>query len=452
MGLFKRLGKKQSYSTKKGLSLTTNKSWAGFAPGIAYPALLSMTNFLNGSSTHAALLFQYYNTVSALATAIDKITGPLIDIPIKVQNDEGEVVENSQELDFLKKPNCFQTYRSFMKELSTNLLVAGNTFIKLTGDINKAPLEMINVSPCNIEIEMDSDGGVYKYTEKTSSKGGQTVAVYTRLVPTQNNCHRYVTKDKKHELIHIKDLVNCYDSMTREYGVSKMTALLIEIEQLVKANIFNYSELVRGAELSMVVIFKEEMLQEDFDHAKAQINNEWGGAERAGNVAVLRGGDVEIKDLSKSIKDMDYKNLKDEINRAIYTRYQIPLALVSEKTMTFNNLATANFLLYDEAIIPLLNIILESLNLYVMPRFKDTNYVYCINKREISALETRQNERVKILADIGVLTQNELRKELGFNTIEGGDVLPLSAFKALKHLDKEDIVNNDLDLNNLYGN
>ena len=117
----------------------------------------------------------------------------------------------------------------------------------------------------------------------------------------------------------------------------------------------------------------------------------------------------------------------DEIaGQAIFFRYKIPLALVTVTASTFNNLATGNEMLYDNAVLPLADKIFSGLTRFLLPRFNipigsakitfDPESLQPLKERRLKELEQRKK--------IGIETTNELRESMSNrDDVEGGDVL-----------------------------
>ena len=102
------------------------------------------------------------------------------------------------------------------------------------------------------------------------------------------------------------------------------------------------------------------------------------------------------------------------------------MPLVSQDASTFNNLQTSIGLLYDRAVLPNYQKIMDGLERLLFPRFGvDLNkFTLTYNEESIPALQTRRLDELSKMKEIGVYTINELRaKQPNLEPIDGGDTL-----------------------------
>ena len=92
--------------------------------------------------------------------------------------------------------------------------------------------------------------------------------------------------------------------------------------------------------------------------------------------------------------------------------------------MTLNNLETAELQFFDNAVLPLADRLNDELTRFLMPRYKNSeNLRFTYNENDITALRLRMIETAKALSEINVNTVNEVRKVIGDDEIDGGDVV-----------------------------
>ena len=92
--------------------------------------------------------------------------------------------------------------------------------------------------------------------------------------------------------------------------------------------------------------------------------------------------------------------------------------------MTMDNLKVSGIQLYDNAVLPLLNGFLSELSQLLLPYYRDAiGYKIGYSVSDIDALRTREIDSVSLQSKIGVLTDNELRTMLGYESVTGGDVI-----------------------------
>ena len=101
------------------------------------------------------------------------------------------------------------------------------------------------------------------------------------------------------------------------------------------------------------------------DYLKDLMKQKLAGSQNAGEMVFL-GGDFDWKQLSLSIKDMDFPQLKKSVTESIYNALKIPLPMISSENMTFSNMDASKYAYYDNAVIPVLKRLLKFLScLYI---------------------------------------------------------------------------------------
>ena len=93
--------------------------------------------------------------------------------------------------------------------------------------------------------------------------------------------------------------------------------------------------------------------------------------------------------------------------------------------MTYSNFAAAQIALYDRAVLPQAKFLLSQLGNALLYRYGEDwkRYEITIDEKDIPALITRRLENGKVLSSIAVNTDNEIRAEIGYDSMEGGDVV-----------------------------
>ncbi len=208
-------------------------------------------------------------------------------------------------------------------------------------------------------------------------------------------------------------------------GCSAFVGCQLEIAQFVTASIHNYSLLKNGARPSGILTHKgtNELQPEQIDRIKDLMKEKLSGSRNAGEMAFL-GGDFDWKQLSLSIKDMDFPKLKQSVTEAIYNALKIPLPMISSESMTFSNMDASKYAYYDNAVIPVLKRLLKFLSAKLLTRYAGTEELeYYFDESAIEALETRKFENAKIASQTGVLSDNEIRAMIGYEAISGGDAI-----------------------------
>ena len=132
-----------------------------------------------------------------------------------------------------------------------------------------------------------------------------------------------------------------------------------------------------------------------------------------------------------SPKDMDFIQLKNMAAKDIALVYGVPSQLIGiPDAQTYSNFAEAKLALYNETIIPLLDRIQADLNEWLIPKFNDEALEI---RYDIDSIPAMAEQRRRVFESVtqgvqnGILTRNEAREQLGYETLEGADSLLVSA-------------------------
>jgi len=120
---------------------------------------------------------------------------------------------------------------------------------------------------------------------------------------------------------------------------------------------------------------------------------------------------------------MDFAQLQQMAKYAVAMQYNLPLALITTDAQTFDNYKQANLALYDDAVLPLANRIFAGLSSFLLPRFSldPSKYRLSYDIDAITALSMRRQEELKLLKELDVFNDNEIRTKMGKDEYEGGD-------------------------------
>ena len=373
-------------------------------------------NFLKqeySSNNSASEFINYFYDACPVFTATNLITDSISSIDIVLKNKKtGDFIYKHKALDILKNPNPFIDSQLFIKEIASYYLLTGNAYINIIGEA--LPIEINNIKPTDITILAGNDGYMGEYFVSTAINS----TTYTR------DFKKRFIDTKKNELIHLRSF-NPKFSSTNLVGCSAFIGCQLEIAQFVLASIHNYSLLKNGARPSGMITYKgmHELQPDQIDKVKQVMKDKLSGAKNAGELAFL-GGDFDWKQLSESMKDMDFPKLKQSVNEAIYNALKIPLPMISSQNMTFSNLNTAKYAYYDNAVLPILKRILNFLSAKLLTRYPGTEELeYYFDESAIESLEARKFENAMMASKIGILSDNEIRAMIGYEAISGGDVI-----------------------------
>ena len=361
-------------------------------------------------------MFRYYECCSPLFTAVRMIAreGATV-VPVLQEKETGDFVKNHDLLTFLETPNGMQTAVKFYREYISFDLLTGNTFLNANGAVNKPPLELFNISPENVDGEMDLDGFPKKYT--VTPHGGSKSFMFDRKEDLSTEGVRYFNSSADKELWHAKQ----FDPHQDLFGLSPLTALFFDIEQWISASNHNMNLLENGGRLSLALIPKGVLTQSQQDGLSHQLNTNHTGSSNAGRALVME-GIADVKDLGQSNKDLDFSSGISRVSQQIYTTLNIPLPLISPEHQNFANFTFANIALYKNAILPQISDMFAEIGRLLLPRYPDGDqFNLTFIESDIPALRQLEVDAAMTLKNIGVSTTNEIRAKLGLDEVDGGD-------------------------------
>lgn len=427
--LSKIFGKKDS----KAQTTHTTKSFtmpAGFIRGTGSSEKLS-----------AKAALRFYLEASPVSTAVDWINDEFKSLDL-VLKQGGDVTSVSPILDKLKRPNDDMTQRDFLETLGAYWLLTNEVYIIATGNVAKAPLELLIVSPEYVSTKRGSDGFTATIEVRTASGGMEQ---FNRDI----KAFRFYNSQRNREIWRIKGFAPFVDDTAistqtngDSMGRSKLSSVKLEIEQYIEVAKHNLAKLNNGMRPSGAITTPLDVVipPDEYERLQEQIVTFYSSSENSGKVLVLPGG-FEFVPFGNHA-DMDFNVLTEQVSRAVFTRYKVPLQLVTTDQAAAATAESAMLSLYDNAVLPMSWRLLEELTIFLGERYKlDPNDVILPNLNTIPALQIRRNAELKLKVGFGVLTTNEIRNEVGFEgEIKGGDLLYIPS--NLVPIGTQPVVNN----------
>ncbi len=362
---------------------------------------------------------KYYSICAPLFTAIDWIAGKGAEVQIALYDKkEKQYIFEHDVLTLLQNPSADSTYEEFMYATIAFYLLTGNSYLLAEGNINKPPISVKVIPPSAVTYQIASDGYPKSFTVSTFSDA----FVFDRDVSKLYTLgYRYYYQKIK-ELYQIKTF-NPDQNNFKLVGKSPLNSIYYEIEQYIASGTHNLSLLKRGATISGIFTHDDKLTDDAFRRLQDQINRFYSGEQNAGRPFLAEDG-LGFTASGYTNKDMDFYQLKKEVTAMIYECFKIPSPLVSEETMTMSNMDTAKLSLYEDAILPVLSRVFSELTNFLLPRYPNSeNLCFAYDEGTIQALQPRKFDNLKTIKDIGVVTTNELRAQLGYEPLEGGDDL-----------------------------
>ena len=359
-----------------------------------------------------------YQSNAIVNRCVNEISNNASRVKINLFRGDQEL-DNHPLLDLLYNPSPTLSQVEFFQSAFSYLLISGNNYMLSVSGDRTPPTELYNLRPDRIRIRTGNRAMPQSYDYVLN---GNIVESYEVDQATGNS-----------KVKHIK-LFNPLDDY---YGMSPISACSVDIDQHNLANKHNVNLLQNGARPSGAVIFKPkdetgghvQLSDVQRDQLVNDINQRFSGTGNAGKPMLLE-GDFDWKEMGLSPKDMDFIQLKNMSAKDIALVFGVPSQLIGiPDSQTYSNFAEAKLALYNETIIPLLDRFQGDLNEWLTPMFgEDLELRY-----DIDSIPAMAEQRKRVFESVvtgvqnGILTRNEAREQLGYETVDGADSLLVAA-------------------------
>jgi HK97 family phage portal protein len=386
----------------------------------------SFTEFLlggGGNTLPARRSMTFYQQSEVVASVIDKIAREIEMIQPVLMTEEGDFDTDAPVLDLIRCPNNFETSHEFIGQLARYALITGDAHVYAGGAVNRPPLNLYAIKPQTIAITTNN---VDHYPELYTVDTGMSRGSYKRDRST--GTERFFSGTLR-EIYQIKDFSSGFENT---FSDSPLLALRQEVQQQLAGRMHNLKLLENGGRLSLIATFKGNMSADQQNAAVQTLQETLGGPQNAGKIAISFAGPAgaDYTEMGSSNKDMDFINLDVLSRNAIARRYNVPLQLISTDSSTFNNMETANTMLYRNAVLPLFTKIYSGLSKMLLPRYGydiNTKARITYNPEHIEALRLSHLDELAKKHALNALTTNEIRMQIGLDGVEGGDDIMISS-------------------------
>lgn len=355
-----------------------------------------------------------YQKNAIVYRCVTLIMHSLSTVPLTLYH-KGTTTQDHPLLDVLAHPNPLQNYVSFFESMVAYLLLAGNCFVEAVAVPERpyVPAELYILRPDRMRIIPGPNGFPcgYEYSLGSQKK-------------------RVSIHEGKSPILHIK----LFHPLEDHRGMSPLLAAqsMIDLQNIIASHNLALLQnagcpsgalMVKGARLTPT---QHQELREELSKIKGK---------GAGNMLLLD-GEFDWKEMGLSPKDMDFGQGRTMAARDIAQVFGVPPMCVGILgDSTYANYQEARLHLWEDTLIPMLDFLLSHLNQWFTPLFgSDLRLSYC--KDDIHALIPRREKVWEKVERMHCLTINEKRKILGYDPMEGGDILavPLSSSSLSKEI------------------
>lgn len=186
-------------------------------------------------------------------------------------------------------------------------------------------------------------------------------------------------------------------------GISPLEAAARAVDCDYEQQQWNKSAMQNRGVVDGVFTFKKDLTQTLGDAILAKIKDKFGSSGAVREPLVL-GSEASYTRMGLDATEMDFIESRKFNREEIFITYNVPLALVSSDSMTYNNYTSALRILYESNVIPLLMDICSEMNFSFQDELRPGEYIGP-DLTNIPALKDQDSEKVsssKMLWDMGV--------------------------------------------------
>ena len=398
---FDRFGIRNAVKTKSGHSVFGEFNDSGNQFVINAPGGGSSINASRALANNKGFV---YASVNAKAREVMNIDWRLFEV-----DGEDHVEKTEHELlDLLDSVNDNMTGLELKYLISACLDLTGNAYLYLEGvkNDNDKPKALHLLPPDKVTPLIDRRSFPF-----------QLVGYKMRLENSTTDMNF-----KPYEIVHLR-LPNASNFFE---GLSPVAAGAEYIDNDNYAMEFNRKFFINGARPAGFL--KSELVSEtQVEVLKLSFANLHEGVDNMNRIAVLPKG-VEWQSAGSSPKDMDFKNLSEDMRNRILAMFGVSRTILGTAESDTNRATaeTADYVFSKRVIKPHMTLICSFLNERLVPRYGDNLYITFIDP----VPEDKAFRTTEMQAAVGsqpVLTPNEARDEfMGMGPIEGGDKLFVS--------------------------
>lgn len=246
----------------------------------------------------------------------------------------------------LARPNSRMSGAALLERVAAHLLLHGNAYVEAALGSDGRAAELHVLAPERVRIECDRSGWPSSFLYRAGSREVRLPA----------------PSDEAAGVLHIRALSPLDDL----YGLGALDAAAGAIEAHEQAGRWNRALLKNAARPSGALMFGgkdgEALSAEQFERLRAEMEDGFSGAGRAGRPLLLEGG-LTWQPLSMTPADMDFAEGQRMAAREIALAFGVPPMLLGlPGDNTYANYAEANRALWRLTVLPLAGKILDALS------------------------------------------------------------------------------------------
>ncbi len=307
----------------------------------------------------------------------------------------GEINENHPANKLIERPHPLYSWGDQNELLIINRISTGNHYLRKNVVNNGTVIEWLEpVSPINVGIIPSRTDFIAFYEFQGSGT-------------TRFNIPR-------EEIIHFRHSI---DPKNAYFGLSPLKSIQKVIETDNSALEFQKFGLDNRSSKGIVFMLKKKLMGKQFDELTTQMRKMHQGSKNNGSPYLLGGDFDRPMEIGNSLSELEFKDSRGKLQDETCGVLSVPRVLITPTDATFSNMNEANKLLVDEAVVPTMNDIRDTLNVGISDVYPDAFFDYDqIQIQEMKGELKSKSESGTKFFQMGY-TRNEVNKrlELGFD-------------------------------------
>lgn len=319
-------------------------------------------------------------------------------IPWLLYDVAGEVEEHPL-LGLLARPNARQAGNRFMEALYGHLMLSGNAYVELV-ETETGARELHLLRPDQVQVQCDSRGWPVALQHRTGK-------VSRRISLEQG------------EALHL----TLFHPLDDVMGFAPLAAAGAALDVHNTAARWNKALLDNSARPSGALVYAPKdggnLNDDQFDRLKAELEQGYTGASRAGRPLLLEGG-LDWKAMGLSPREMDFLEARNGAARDIALALGVPPMLLGiPGDNTYANYQEANRAFYRLTVLPLVARIAQDLSAFFSARLNEELRLW-FDADQVEGLAAEREALWRRVGEADFLSDDEKREAVGYGALTAG--------------------------------
>lgn len=322
--------------------------------------------------------------------------------------EEGEALDRHPLLDLLERPNQRQAGASFLEVLYGHLLLSGNAYVETIAAGDAGARELHLLRPDRVSVLTDQAGwpSALDYREGSAK----------RRIPLADASS--TAGQAEGSGLHL----SLFHPLDDHYGFAPLEAALMALDIHNAAGRWNKALLDNSARPSGALVYAPKdggnLSDEQFDRLKAELEDGYSGAARAGRPLLLEGG-LDWKAMGLTPKDMDFIEAKRAAARDIALAFGVPPMLLGiPGDNTYANYQEANRAFYRMTVLPLVARTAKEFSAWLAPAY-GAGLALWYDADQVEGLTAERDALWARVGAAGFLSDEEKREMVGYSPLAG---------------------------------